>query len=232
MRRPRLVPALRIAVLGLGAVHCAAQLLEVRPLVLATKPLLVPTIAALAVATSRAAGRRPSPWLLSALAASTAGDVALMSGSTPAWLAGMGAFLVAQGCYVRHFAELGALDALRRRPAPALAYGAGWVAANLAVGPHLGELRWPVLVYSAALATMGASASALGARLAWGGGIFVASDLLIGLGIAGVDVGGQDAAVMATYVAAQYLLVTGAVARADTPAAAGSPERIFSSPSA
>ncbi len=158
--------------------------------------------------------RRPSPWLVGALAASAAGDVALMGTSRRAWTAGVGSFLVAQGCYTRHLAELGAARALRRRPVPALAFGTAWALTNAVLGPRTGALRRPLLVYSAALAATGASSNALGGRLAVGGWAFVASDLLIGLDLAGVEVPARDAAVMATYVTAQYLLVTGALERA------------------
>jgi uncharacterized membrane protein YhhN len=196
--------------LGLTAVHCVGQALDVRALRVATKPLLGLALAGVAAAASPA-GRRPSRRLLGALAFSTAGDVALLGESQPAFLAGMGAFLGAQGCYVGELTRLGALMSLRRSPFPAVAYSGLWAAANGLLGSRLGSSRVPVAVYSAALVTMAASASRLGRRGAWGGGLFALSDGLIGLRTAGVRWRGQDVTVMATYVAAQYLLVTAAV---------------------
>ena len=211
MKVPR-ARVLRGALWGLAAVHCAAQALDVRAVRVVTKPLLGPALAALAVAESPA-GRRPSPRLLGALALSTAGDVALLGESEPAFLAGMGSFLGAHGCYVSELGRLGALKSLRGSPFPVVAYGSSWAAGNALLGPRLGALRVPVAVYSAALVTMAAAAAGLGRRAALGGGLYALSDGLIGLRTAGVRFRGQDVAVMATYVAAQYLL-TSAVARA------------------
>ena len=62
---------------------------------------------------------------------------------------------------------------------------------------------------------MGALAAGLGAQAGAGGALFLLSDALIGARVAGLDVPAGDALVMATYLAAQYLLVSAWVGRLD-----------------
>ena len=84
-----------------------------------------------------------------------------------------------------------------------------WITVNLALGPALGDLRLPVLVYSAALCTMAALGAGVNARIGVGAALFLISDTLIACGEADLDYVGRSALVMPTYLAAQYLIATG-----------------------
>ncbi|MDF3299270.1 lysoplasmalogenase [Streptomyces tropicalis] len=195
---PPVLLAFALAVLAdLTAVALHLPLLED-----VSKPLLVPL---LALHMMRAGGGA-RPVVLAGLALATAGDVALLLPGTAAFLAGTACFLGFQLAYVAAFAREGALAHLRRRPwlyAGALAV---WAAANAALAPGLGSLAWAVAPYSLALVTMAVTAPVLGTAAAWGGAVFVASDLLVGLGVAGVEFTGRRVLVTATYAAAQFLL--------------------------
>jgi uncharacterized membrane protein YhhN len=200
-----------------------------------TKPALLPAIALAA----RAHGRRPSGPLAVALAASWVGDVALLSRSDPALLGGMAGFAVA---------HLGYLIEIRRRfpgPTPQPA-GTAVTAASGGVLAAAGTLLWrrldtgderqlrlPVLGYAALVTGMGAAAvrAALrtsdpaGRMLAAGGTLFVVSDSLVATTLfAGRRRWAAEAAVMATYAAAQALLaaaLTNRPGNAHTPIPSG-----------
>lgn len=196
-----------------------------------TKPALLPAIALAA----HAHGRRPSGPLAVAMAASWVGDVALLSRSDPALLGGMAGFAMA---------HLGYLIEIRRRfPGPTprpegiavTAVSGGVLAgAGTLLWPRLDtgderRLRVPVLGYAALVTGMGAAAvrAALrtadpaGRMLAAGGALFVVSDGLVATTLFGARPRrAAEAAVMATYAAAQALL---AAALTDRPATAHTP---------
>lgn len=178
------------------------------PLHLALKSLLMPSLLLWVVV---ALGSQAPALLTGGLALATIGDVG-MNFEPPAMFAGITAFLGMQAAYSTGFLRLGAWPVLRERwPIPA-GLAAFWVMANLVLGPMLGELRVPLLVYSAALVTTAALAAGVSRRVATGGFIFLVSDLLIGARIAGIGPGGKRASalvVMPTYLAAQYLITTG-----------------------
>jgi hypothetical protein len=69
---------------------------------------------------------------------------------------------------------------------------------------------------------MAAATTGVSARTAVGGGLFLASDLLIGVGAAGVTLPGRGLLVMTTYIAALLLITTG-WAGATTPVGRPSP---------
>ena len=69
-----------------------------------------------------------------------------------------------------------------------------------------------MLGYSLALCLMAAAATGVSAPVAAGGALFLVSDLLIGVGAAGVDLPGRGLLVMVTYCAALLLITTGWVA--------------------
>ena len=212
--RPVLVAFCVAAVLNLVAVTVGATWLE-----LATKPLLC---GLLLVWAWLACDRRPPGLLMAGLVAALAGDE-LLGPSGSAWfIAGMGAFLVMQVCYILGFLGLGAAEAFRRRRWVPVAWVLLWLVLQVVVGPMLGELRIPIAVYSAALVTMAACAVATGhARIGVGGVLFLISDLLIGLGAADLDVPASGFLVMSTYALAQLLIVTGWVLAVRTPALTG-----------
>ncbi|MDI6104404.1 lysoplasmalogenase [Actinoplanes sp. NEAU-A12] len=143
-----------------------------------------------------------------ALGFATAGDIALLVPGQTAFLAGMGFFLGAQACFLVAF--------LRRRPPQRWAfagYGVLWALANILLWERLGALRVPVLIYSLALTAMAAAAAGLSRRVAAGGLLFLVSDLLIGLGAAGIRPPAHGVLVMTTYAAALALITTGWVRR-------------------
>jgi uncharacterized membrane protein YhhN len=142
-----------------------------------------------------------------------AADIALLVDGTPAFLTGMALFGLMQLTYLAVFVKLGALAELRRRWTVPACYLAFWLGANVVLWPRLEALAVPVAVYSLLLVSMGAAASGLGPVVGLGGLLFVVSDLVLGMGVAGFDLPGEGHVVMATYAAAQLLLVVGAVQR-------------------
>jgi uncharacterized membrane protein YhhN len=200
--RPVLVAFVVVAVANLVSVSVGIAWLEV-----ATKPFLC---GLLLVWAWLACERRPPALLVGGLVAALAGDE-LLGGSGDGWfVAGMGAFLVMQVCYIVGFLRLGAADGFRRRRWVPAAWALLWLVLQVVLGPSLGALQVPIAVYSAALTTMAACAVATGdRRIGVGGVAFLISDLLIGLGAADLDVPASGFLVMSTYALAQLLIVTG-----------------------
>ena len=165
------------------------------------KPLLTLLLVGYLV---HAPGRAPRPLLLG-LGFAFLGDLLLMFHGTAAFLSGMAAFLGMQICYLVAFRRAGS------RPGwPVVAgYAAVWAAANVLLWPHLGGLAVPILCYSVALTSMAAFGAGLNRRVGIGALLFLASDLMIGAGTAGMHPPAEDVLVMATYAAAQYLIITG-----------------------
>ncbi len=181
------------------------------PAHIALKALLMPS---LLLWTLVALGKQAPAALAAGLALATAGDVGV-NYEGPAFLAGMGAFLGMQVAWSRGFLRMGAWPMVRRRaiiPGAVLSF---WLAANLVLGPQLGDLRVPVLVYSLALCTTAILATGVDRRVAAGAAAFLASDLLIGLRIAGIDLPHGRLVVDGLYLLAQYLIVTGWARRVD-----------------
>lgn len=171
----------------------------------AVKALLMPSLLLWVVV---ALGRSAPAALVGGLALATLGDIG-MSFEPPTMLVGIGGFLGMQVAYSAGFLRIGAWPAIRRTwPIPA-AYLSFWAAGNLVLGPRLGELRVPVLVYSLALCTTAALAAGVDRRVALGGATFLLSDLLIGVRRAGLAFRHDRVAVMVTYLLSQYLIATG-----------------------
>ncbi|MEW1697737.1 lysoplasmalogenase [Streptomyces sp. NPDC093249] len=165
------------------------------------KPLLLPLLAAYAVT-------RGAPRLLTAaLLFGWGGDVFLLLDADWAFLVGMGSFAVGHVCYLVLFG--------RRRTSPALGalYAAALVGTVLLLWPDLpADLRLPVACYSLLLTAMAYRASSLGLAAGIGGALFLLSDTLIAAGIADwPQLPAPDFWVMLTYLAAQYLLTSGAL---------------------
>lgn len=178
---------------------------------LATKPLLMPLLAAYAV--TRGAPRA----LLAALLCGWAGDVLLEVGGTPAFMAGMGCFAAGHLCYLRLFAARGAFRGTRRALGARYAcYGLVWAVMITLLWPGLDPgMRVPVAVYSLLLTAMAAGAYGLGRTVAAGGALFLLSDTLIATGIADwPQPPGHQVLIMLTYAAAQALLTAGILAAA------------------
>ncbi len=147
--------------------------------------------------------------LVAALLFGWGGDLALLSGAEPAFLIGMGSFAAGHVCYLALFG--------RRRTSPALggAYAVALVGTvALLWGDLPAGLRIPVAGYSLLLASMAYRSSALGRTAGAGGALFLLSDTLIATGVAEwPQLPRPDFWIMATYLAAQYLLALGAVRR-------------------
>ncbi|MFE2377821.1 lysoplasmalogenase [Streptomyces sp. NPDC059398] len=174
------------------------------------KPLLMPLLAAHAYV-------RGAPRLLvAALLCGWGGDVLLLSGAEPAFLAGMALFAAGHVCYLVLFG--------RGRTNPYL--GAGYAVVLAATAAVLlpalpAGLRIPVAGYSLLLTAMAYRASGSGPAAGLGGALFLVSDTLIATGIADLPQPPVPGFwVMATYVAAQSLLAAGVLRSRDAPAPA------------
>lgn len=186
-----------------------------------TKPLLMPLLLAWVVAM---AGRRwpvPLRWLTVGLVFAWAGDLLLMGDSDATFALGLAAFLVMQVCYLVAFLRVPGPGLVRAWPIAVVPYALIWVVLTVLVWPGAGGMRIPVLVYGAVLVTMALGALDLVLRmpqdLAWrvaaGAVLFVLSDALIAVTAFGplTESVQASAAVMATYTAAQGLIVSGFV---------------------
>ncbi|MFI0820008.1 lysoplasmalogenase [Streptomyces sp. NPDC021098] len=186
----------------LAALHLGALLADATTLVQLTKPALTPVLAASVLLRG---GPRP---LVAALLCGCGGDVLLQIGGDTAFLAGMGCFAAGHLCYLALFTRSG-----RPRTAWWVAAGCGavWLGSTAALWPGLDPgLRVPVAAYSLLLTAMALGALRAGRWTGLGGALFLLSDGLIAAGLA--DWPRPPAPqfwIMATYLAAQYLLTAG-----------------------
>lgn len=187
-----------------AAVEIVAVAADARGPQWVAKPLMMPPLIAYLAVVARPPGTR---LIMAALGCATAGDVALLFSGRTAFLIGMAFFFGTQAGYLVAFLRRG-----RPRWAPAIGYALLWAGVNLALGPRLGVLRIPVLGYSLALVAMASAATGVSRRVAAGAALFVLSDLLIGLAVAGFWLPAHRPAVTVTYLVAQLLIVTGWVA--------------------
>ncbi|MFD3695821.1 lysoplasmalogenase [Streptomyces sp. NPDC058646] len=167
------------------------------------KPLLMPLLVAHVIA-------RGAPRLLvAALLFGWGGDLALLFDAEAAFLIGMGSFAVGHVCYLVLFG--------RRSTSPLLggAYALALIGTvALLWGDLPADLRIPVAGYSLLLTAMAWRSSVLGLRAGAGGALFLLSDTLIATGVAAwPQLPRPDFWIMATYLAAQYLLATGVSTR-------------------
>jgi uncharacterized membrane protein YhhN len=211
-----------VAVATLDTVLAGRTTKAARRLRFATKPALMPLLNA---ATRDAHGedvfvRR---GLTAAQAMSWAGDVALLGRSEPAFLGGLGSFFGAHLAYIATFAARH--GRLRQTGTTGLkAAGLMWLTTapvmTVAARRTSPELAGPVAGYATVLAAMFAAGSTLdpdlsapGRRLLQAGtALFLVSDTLLGAKefLLHDDVPRVEAAVMATYTAAQLLIALGA----------------------
>ncbi|MFE3767765.1 lysoplasmalogenase [Streptomyces sp. NPDC059104] len=168
------------------------------------KPLLMPLLVAHVIT------RRAPRLLIAALLFGWGGDLALLFDAEPAFLVGMGSFAAGHVCYLVLFG--------RGRTGPVLggAYALALVGTvALLWGDLPAGLRVPVAGYSLLLTAMAYRSSALGRTAGIGGALFLLSDTLIATGVAEWPQPPRpDFWIMATYLAAQYLLAAGAIAPA------------------
>jgi uncharacterized membrane protein YhhN len=191
---------------ALGIANSASAAKRFRAGEWATKPLLMPVLAAFALV---AAGERKDDMRLKAagMVLSGLGDTALL-GSDSWFVPGMGAFAAGHACYITALARDGAASGIR--PRVAAGYAALWAVLIAILWRRLGSLRVPVAAYSLLLVSMAVLASGRNRSAALGGALFVVSDALIACGLAGISaIPRQESAVMPTYIAAQFLLAAG-----------------------
>ncbi len=130
------------------------------------------------------------------------------------FLPGMMAFAAGHACFIAYFVRLGAINSLRGKlwlPAGLLLVAVGlltWLWTGLPA-----ELRLPVAVYALILATTAATSLAVSARAGIGGFLFLFSDAVIALGIAGrIEEGtARNLVVMSTYGLAIFFLASASV---------------------
>ncbi|MER5639440.1 lysoplasmalogenase [Kitasatospora sp. NPDC002227] len=205
-RRLRSASGLLSGYAAASAAHLGAIVTGVNTLRHATKPALMPLLAAHSLA-----GTEEAPKLLApALLLSAGGDVALQFDDDAAFLAGMGSFAAAHVCYVTMFAQRGALTDRRRSAVIAAAYAAAWAVLITELWPDLGDLKLPVALYSLLLASTAVTSAGINWRTGLGGGLFLLSDTLIATRLAKWKaLPGHEFWIMATYIVGQYLLATG-----------------------
>lgn len=167
----------------------------------ASKPALMSSLAAYA------ALRGAPALLVGALAFSCLGDTLLQIGVDSLFLFGMGSFAVAHACFIILFIRHGQPHKRVRLAMAALLYGGFCLVMLTLLLPALGRLGAPIILYCALLATTAVFATSVSAATAFGGAMFLISDLLLATRLAGWEQ--LDYAsfwVMASYLCAQIFL--------------------------
>ena len=205
-----------IAVLAFAlvtAVHLVSQLLGHRQIADLTQVLLMPLLALVLLRATRAPRSREVRLVLVALGFSWLGDtLPRLADGDAALLTMIGCFLLAQLVYAAAFWPSLHRSVLGRPLAllPYLLAGATIVGLS---AREAGALLPAVAVYALAILAMAVLATGRGRVAAIGAAVFVLSDALIALDAFGVlTLPAHAVWVMATYVAAQVLLVLGVLA--------------------
>ena len=183
-----------------------------------TKPLLMPLLAAWGLSIMPAYRVKGSvrTLLVAALLFSWLGDIALMGTGDTWFMVGLGAFAAAQMTYIAMFKRIPGISLVRAWKFVVIPYIGFWIAMNIAISA--GDMRIPVVIYSALLVTMAISALNIALRLnspwrfapAIGAISFTASDSLIALQEFN-DVSILPGVIMATYLVGQSLIVSGVI---------------------
>ncbi|MBK9336676.1 MAG: lysoplasmalogenase [Lewinellaceae bacterium] len=220
----------RKSILWLGAfallavVELTGEALENRSLILFSKPLLMPVLAIWLMRRTPGIRRFFRHTILSGLLFATLGDIFLMfaGGAYDAlfFLLGLGAFLTTQACYLGGFlSEVNLRNGyLRKQPYWSAPFGLFLLSLLAWLWPGIPEgLQQPVALYGAIITAMVLGVVNLkgyvhrdvfGSLLA-GALLFLLSDCLIAAGRFGYPFPGSSVAVMATYIAGQWLIVRG-----------------------
>jgi len=185
----------------------AGMALDLPLLRLLTKAVPVACLAAVVAG----ANRSPTSRLVaSGLSLSALGDF-LLEARPSLFLYGLLAFLAAHLAYVAAFLTVSRrLLLLRALPFASWGAGAFWL-----LGGGLGDLRFPVAVYMAAIVTMMWRASGAGALALVGAVLFGASDSLIAFDRFKAPLTWAPVPIIVLYWAGQLLIALFAVARAD-----------------
>lgn len=222
---------LLVAYVVVGAANVLGNAAELSTLSNITKPLLVPLLLAWLLVARRGGLTPALRWLAAGLVFAWLGDLLLMLDGDVQFIAGIGAFLVMQACYIVAFTRIPGPGFVRAWKVTLVPYVAIWIVVNVLVSAGVGSLRVPVLIYSAVLVTMAVSALDLvlrvprspGWRVAWGALIFLVSDGLIALTEFGPlsATPTLSALIMATYISAQLMIVTGLTECENAPTSSG-----------
>jgi uncharacterized membrane protein YhhN len=181
---------------GATVINVAAVAFDVNVLKQASKVSLMPLLL------SWARAQQAPPLLQAALLASAAGDLLL---EADLQLAGIAAFAAAHACYIAVFLSKPGQRSWR----VAAAYGALWATLVALLSQGLGAQRVPVAAYALLLTATAITSRWHNPRSGLGGALFLISDALIALRLAGRDFPYRGALVMSTYTTGQYLLVSG-----------------------
>lgn len=188
-----------------SAVHVGAKIVGAPRVARTTKAALLPLLALRLVARPHP-GRRTASLLAASLTAGWIGDLTI----DRSFRTGLAAFLAGHLGWITLF-----LSAPRRRISPWGVLAIPWLAAVLiALRPRRGDTLFPAIAaYGAVLGTMAATATRGNRRTTVGGILFVISDTLLALRRLTPWLRSPHwaAAVMASYTAAQALLVDGAL---------------------
>jgi uncharacterized membrane protein YhhN len=204
-----------------GAANVVGEVTDTAVLADVTKPLLMPLLLAWVLASaSRGSGvDRVLRWLIVGIVAAWLGDLLLM-GDGDLWFAlGLVAFLVMQLCYLRAITAIPGPGLVRAWKIALIPYVLLWLGLNALVLPGAGDMRVPVVVYSTVIIVTALAAldlvlrvpRPLGWRVAFGALVFVVSDALIAMTAFGPlsAAPAWSGIIMATYVIAQAMIVTG-----------------------
>jgi uncharacterized membrane protein YhhN len=181
---------------GATVVQVAAVAFDVKGLKQASKVSLMPLL----LAWSRT--QDAPPLVQAALLASAAGDLLL---ETDLQLAGIAAFAAAHACYIAVFLSKSGERSWR----VAAAYSALWGAMVALLSGGLGSQRVPVAAYALLLTATAIVSRWHSPRAGVGGALFLISDALIAMRLAGRDFPFRGALCMSTYAAGQYFLTSG-----------------------
>jgi uncharacterized membrane protein YhhN len=183
---------------AVATVEVAAVAADLSVLHWIARPLLAPLLIWYLIQARRS--REPDA-VVYALGLVTVGDIVLLVPHRAGLLVAMAFFL---GALIS--LTLGFLNRAKPLPAPSAFFALLSVSANALFGDRLGALRVPLLVYSLALAAMAAAAAGVSPMIAAGGALFLVSDVLTGMNVAGVRI---PAIAAATHAAALALIVIG-----------------------
>jgi uncharacterized membrane protein YhhN len=180
---------------GATVVHVAAVAFDVKVLKQASKVSMMPVLL------SWARSQQGPPLLQAGLLASAAGDILL---ETELQTAGIAAFAAAHACYLAVFLSRPGERSWR----VAAAYSALWAAMIALLSGGLGSQRVPVAAYALLLTATAVVSQWHSPRAGLGGALFLVSDALIALRLAGRDFPFRGALCMSTYAAGQYFLAS------------------------
>lgn len=221
---------------GVTLLSVLGDVLHIKWLHYGCKPLIIALLFLYVQPYRSVSNSRSIRWLRIGMGFALAGDVFLMIRETDLFAPGLGAFLIMQVCYSVAFVkniyqsgltinrQSGWLKAL-----PFLLYIISFLfllRPAFTQNPALISLWWPVVVYAFCLSAMGLLAALRRGlpqygQVVIGALLFIFSDSIIAINKFLLPVAGAPWLIMITYVAAQYLIVTGMARASLTPQESG-----------